>query len=65
LEEQSTKNLSRIKEKKIKKYFLTIYGVTESPVLDYENMVHFLLGIIRGLESSKKYNLKTKNEIFK
>lgn len=32
------------KRQKIKKYFATINGTTTSPVLDYENMNHFLLG---------------------
>lgn len=32
------------KRQKIKMYFATINGTTTSPVLDYENMNHFLLG---------------------
>jgi hypothetical protein len=32
------------KRQKIKKYFATINGTTKSPVLDYWNMNHFLLG---------------------
>lgn len=36
------------KRKSLKKYFLQIGHETISPVLDYENLNHFLLGLIKG-----------------
>lgn len=32
------------KRKTIKKYFAVIFGASVSPILDYEQMNHFLLG---------------------
>ena len=36
------------KRKTVNKYFLTRNGETVSPVLDYTQMNHFILGWIRG-----------------
>lgn len=38
------------KRKTAKMYFLTYNGTSISPVLDYENMNHFILGLSRGLK---------------
>lgn len=35
------------KRKKINRYFLTINGVSISPVLDYDKMNYFILGMIK------------------
>jgi isocitrate dehydrogenase len=50
-------NFEQDKRKKIKKYYLTIHGITESPVLDYENMQHFLLGMIRILNVIRRESI--------
>lgn len=41
---------SNDKRKTNKKYYLTLEGTTISPVLDYEQMNHFLLGMHRMKE---------------
>lgn len=41
------------RRKTSKYYFLTINNVTQSPVLNYENMNHFLLGWIKSKEYYK------------
>lgn len=38
------------KRKTGKKYFLTIEGTTISPVLNYDNMNHFILGFLKAKE---------------
>ena len=42
------------KRKSIQKYFLTINGVSISPILDYEQMNHFILGFSKAM----KFNLE-------
>jgi hypothetical protein len=37
------------KRKKKKMYFLTIFGNSISPVLDYDNMNHFILGFSKAI----------------
>lgn len=36
--------------KTVKKYYLSLHGVSVSPVLDYEQLNYFLLGMHRGKE---------------
>jgi len=38
------------KRKTVKTYFLTFYGTSISPCLDYENMNHFILGVTKGFK---------------
>lgn len=38
------------KRKKINRYFLTLNKTTISPVLDYTQMNHFIMGLSRGLK---------------
>lgn len=40
------------KRNTIKKFFLTQNGITVSPVLDYENMNHFILGWLNCIKHS-------------
>lgn len=37
------------KRRKVKKYFIQLNGTTYSPVLDYQNMNHFILGFLKAL----------------
>ena len=42
------------KRKSIKMYFLTLHGASISPVMDYENTNHFILGLSKGLLIAQK-----------
>ena len=41
-------NFSQDKRKTVKKFFLTLHGTTISPVLNYDNMNHFILGFSKA-----------------
>lgn len=38
------------KRKTVNRFFVTIHGTTISPVLDYQQMNHFLLGFSRAVK---------------
>jgi hypothetical protein len=42
------------KRKTVKMFFLVLNGTSISPVLDYENMNHFILGFSKGLKLTNK-----------
>lgn len=44
------------RRKKTPKFVLTHKGNSFSPVLDYDNMNHFLLGFIKAIELTKDKN---------
>ena len=43
------------KRKTLKKYFLTQNGVTVSPILDYNQLNHFILGWIKGTSKNQSH----------
>lgn len=49
------------RRKTTKKYFLNIGGSTISPVLDYENMNHFLLGFFKAKKMFQTEPEQTEN----
>jgi len=42
-------DLTQDKRKKIPKFFVSLNGISISPVLDYENMNHFILGFNKAV----------------
>lgn len=41
-------NYSEDKRKTVKKFFLTLNGISISPILNYDNMNHFILGFSKA-----------------
>jgi hypothetical protein len=42
------------RRKTTNKYFLTINGTSCSPILDYEQMNHFILGMLKAISMTSK-----------